>query len=392
MFWPALSMSSSRRSSTRSKGILTPPVWRSMTASKQSTPCVSLISAEPEQGAPLASAITNLPAPRVSDGPTSDMLLTERPSGILQDPVPPDPDVKGNLSDLAATSLPTAEARRGQSDVAPLQGNPKVASDSFANVSSPEQMAMVSAEVISPTEVPPPTPSSLSTSQSSQSSPRRTTWFGSLSRSKGKEKASALVEAHGGKAKDEGTCRSNSETPVIDTTPIPSNFSSPMDAEAPTAAQAAGETAVNDSESLHSQPQTISQQTQTQTRGWLSSSAPPTTPKSPIPLDLSSASVTSSLDEELPELRPPLPVPIQAIVNSDDADRRRLSSLNSSTSRFILSIPLLGRPKIPLDQVVAVSMAGEFGKNNQSHPPNWTSTSKIGSEHSQMFSIYMCIH
>lgn len=34
---------------------------------------------------------------------------------------------------------------------------------------------------------------------------------------------------------------------------------------------------------------------------------------------------------------------------------RTLSSLNPSTSRFTLSIPLLGRPKIPLDKAVAVA-------------------------------------
>ncbi|KAI0776534.1 hypothetical protein BD413DRAFT_468819 [Trametes elegans] len=57
-------------------------------------------------------------------------------------------------------------------------------------------------------------------------------------------------------------------------------------------------------------------------------------------------------------------IPPQAIVESQvtkTADRKpSISSLNPSTSRFTLKLPLLGRPKIPLEQAVAVAQAEDI--------------------------------
>ncbi|RPD58648.1 hypothetical protein L226DRAFT_466538 [Lentinus tigrinus ALCF2SS1-7] len=81
----------------------------------------------------------------------------------------------------------------------------------------------------------------------------------------------------------------------------------------------------------------------------------------------SNATSISSIDEEVPKPRctgidgsTPIISP-QAIVESQDqktADRKpSISSLNPTTSRFTLRLPLLGRPKVPLDQAVASAQA-----------------------------------
>lgn len=49
------------------------------------------------------------------------------------------------------------------------------------------------------------------------------------------------------------------------------------------------------------------------------------------------------------------------LVATGDSVNQRLSSLNPSTSRFSLSIPLLGRPKVPLDKALAVAQASGVG-------------------------------
>ncbi|KAH9852870.1 hypothetical protein C2E23DRAFT_729846 [Lenzites betulinus] len=57
-------------------------------------------------------------------------------------------------------------------------------------------------------------------------------------------------------------------------------------------------------------------------------------------------------------------VPAQAVVESQGAKtaerKPSISSLNPSTSRFTLKLPLLGRPKIPLEQAVAVAQAEDI--------------------------------
>lgn len=58
--------------------------------------------------------------------------------------------------------------------------------------------------------------------------------------------------------------------------------------------------------------------------------------------------------EERPEERPAQPILEQGPIEGDGTiRRRRLSSLNPSSSRFTLSIPLLGRAKVPLGEAMA---------------------------------------
>jgi hypothetical protein len=82
------------------------------------------------------------------------------------------------------------------------------------------------------------------------------------------------------------------------------------------------------------------------------------------------ASIPSSLDEEVPKLAvaaaatpPNTPGPASVMQqHHTGGSSAKLSSLNPSTSRFTLSIPLLGRPKMPLDQAVAVVVAEDGRK------------------------------
>lgn len=58
------SMSSSRRSSRSSRSN---PSWRSVSVSQSSAPTISLVFGQPEQGAPLAAAISKFPAPKLCE-------------------------------------------------------------------------------------------------------------------------------------------------------------------------------------------------------------------------------------------------------------------------------------------------------------------------------------
>ncbi|KAG5651798.1 hypothetical protein H0H81_007357 [Sphagnurus paluster] len=101
-------------------------------------------------------------------------------------------------------------------------------------------------------------------------------------------------------------------------------------------------------------------------RSWLYSSPVPADPTPP-------KSIPASIDEEVPPLvagSPPMspgvvvPSPSPG-ATSENGGRQKLLSLNPSSSRFMISIPLLGRPKVPLDQVpVEDGKAGEQDKQS----------------------------
>jgi len=73
------------------------------------------------------------------------------------------------------------------------------------------------------------------------------------------------------------------------------------------------------------------------------------------------ASVLSPLDEDVPKLLPVKlsPTAPSAALRSSDTSQSALT-LNHSTSRFTLSIPLLGRPKLPLEQTVAAAQRDDI--------------------------------
>lgn len=74
----------------------------------------------------------------------------------------------------------------------------------------------------------------------------------------------------------------------------------------------------------------------------------------------------TSLDDAVPKLAvlTPANTPQPPSVLHNAADNS-LSSLNPSNSRFTLGLPLLGRPKVPLDQVVkAVAVGGDEARKS----------------------------
>ena len=98
----------------------------------------------------------------------------------------------------------------------------------------------------------------------------------------------------------------------------------------------------------------------------------PPTPSSPADNLRSATTSISSVDEEVPRLASTglglessalTITPQHAVVEPQDANLKAagrkpsVSSLNPSTSRFTLRLPLLGRPKIPLEQAVASAQA-----------------------------------
>jgi hypothetical protein len=73
------------------------------------------------------------------------------------------------------------------------------------------------------------------------------------------------------------------------------------------------------------------------------------------------ASVLSPLDEDVPKLSPVKlsPATPSTVLQSSDTSQSTLT-LNHSASRFTLSIPLLGRPKLPLEETVAAAQRDDI--------------------------------
>lgn len=187
--------------------------------------------------------------------------------------------------------------------------------------------------------------------------PSSSSWFGSLSRGKGRSTMAKVKEAQQNVSPKNPAPPSIPElnTPLVQVQPP----TPPQPQEVPSA-----EPTIE--ESQPTSPQSIPAHQQTK-RPWFSSSparhrGSPTTPS-----PLHETSIPSSIDEEVPSLsNVTLPGPavsaisaVQPTSNGDSISRQRLSSLNPSTSRFTLSIPLLGRPKVPLGQVAAAVHSAE---------------------------------
>ncbi|KZT21741.1 hypothetical protein NEOLEDRAFT_1072918 [Neolentinus lepideus HHB14362 ss-1] len=85
------------------------------------------------------------------------------------------------------------------------------------------------------------------------------------------------------------------------------------------------------------------------------------------------SSVASSIDNEVPQIAPrspPTEPPPQATVQpAPDTPSPKISSLNPATSRFTLTLPLLGRPKVPLEKAVAAAQAEDVRDPNSPKEP-----------------------
>lgn len=192
-----------------------------------------------------------------------------------------------------------------------------------------------------------------------ESSVGRSSWFGSLGRARGKENAAKITQLQGA-----GTPKSTADASAFTTSLVDATvsfFSPEVTVVPPTPPQP--QSAPKPSETPPSIPRAIPSSPKHK-RSWFAASSPTpsrpgASPTSPSPLN-SSTSIASSLDEEVPELSnlavPPAISPplVHGPAGGDESTvRGRLNSLNPSTSRFTISLPLLGRSKIPWDQVVA---------------------------------------
>ncbi|KAL1738783.1 hypothetical protein HDZ31DRAFT_78087, partial [Schizophyllum fasciatum] len=187
--------------------------------------------------------------------------------------------------------------------------------------------------------------------------PPKRSWFGSLSRSRGVKLASQPPA---------GTDTADSSLPTNSELPADTHQSSQLAASSPVSSAIP-----NDVEPDTARPVTAVEVTAEPARpsaprapssdATIRRSAPQPIPPAPI---MMRTSTLSSVDSQVPSL-PNSPMAAGydelAVASSGLRDnQRRLaempvtssSGLNPSSSRFMLSLPLLGRPKVPLEQVV----------------------------------------
>ncbi|KAG6897258.1 hypothetical protein C0992_003042 [Termitomyces sp. T32_za158] len=223
--------------------------------------------------------------------------------------------------------------------------------DRLEDVSSPSQEARAELVSTAPSiNITASTPT-LSTSEprpsplpDSPTPSRKPSWFGSLSRARGRAKADQLQPRAITSIEPVGAAEPN---------PPPAAPAVNPPATAPIDAAAMPLPPSQPPTPIPSPPRPVPRQP-TSKRSWFSSPLPHTPERT--------SSAPSSIDEEVPTIATftplsssPTSIATHAVVTSPSNDhttgRPRLSSLNPSTSRFTLSIPLLGRPKVPIDQV-----------------------------------------
>ncbi|PBK59583.1 hypothetical protein ARMSODRAFT_966825 [Armillaria solidipes] len=401
---------SSRRSShstrTRTSSTARPPSWRTLSLSKGTAAArVSLVHAEPERGhGAFGSAIDGLPSSPKRNGRLSRDIGAgvAGPSGLSyeQKNSPSSPQESGteemkatvptnSLTPIPSTSATVAPPTVPGNDQAPPPAvlvetdtststpttNPDAQPEDTlephaGNDDTPPEAITVPAPAQSVGTIPFPT---------IPSSPPRTSWFGSLGRSRGREKAKesrVFVESNLREASsriDEDTVMRDSshEQQDCDTKDVLEPPKSEEDKPQPLTVPEV-ETSAIPTPSL---PQPMpSQPVDTATasrRSWFGATVSASPP--------SARSIPSSIDEDVPALstsplRSPESPPKRPRVESvSDGKRARLDSLNPSSSRFTISIPLLGRPKVPLEEAMA-SAPAVMDPHAQSDEPDGTDT------------------
>jgi hypothetical protein len=353
---------------------------------RRAPPSVSFVFAEPEQGAPLQSAATKLPPAAYNN----DNIMRKRErlesTSTLRD------DDKDSASISGASIKRIRVGTQAGASVDSLQS----AQDATQSPPEPEPYRTAQWEGLvtetpkstSPDVALPPTQTlnipfpTTKSSTAPKPSPTGSSWFRSLSMSKGMDSAPKVISLDEGPNKDdvrsEGQPVPAADAIVSQTPAEPKPAAATPDTEPP----------------AHYPPQQIPVQSQAH-RGWFSPSPSSPTPPPPPPKSRPSvspitprppnshshstsvASIPSSIDEEVPKLSvltpPNTPGPVNVMQNAGEGSSK-LSSLNPSTSRFMLSIPLLGRPKIPLDRAVAVVVAGGSQKGQSDETVQGTGT------------------
>ncbi|GLB45672.1 hypothetical protein LshimejAT787_2600050 [Lyophyllum shimeji] len=390
-------MSSSGRSS-RSVRSPKPGVWRTVSISKISAATsLTYVFAEPEQGSPLAPAASKLPAASSSRSITN--INTAESSSRLCS--------RGSMSSLPGRGANDGESQglesrehavvttRGSSSSSP-QASTSTTPMPLAEpqqTSDAESTRTIGAPSIAVTTVdaggnPSSIPFPSAERTTAKHSPRKSSWFGSLSRGKGKDKAAKIDLRAPTPSENTSTPTSPPTEPLSAASPASQPSATTVEAPAPQSASPTPPAASSEPSSTPVTPapppespvpatqSAPSAQTPSidisppppQTpprRSWFYSSiqASPSSPapRAEIPASQppSSHSIPSSIDEEVPALStvtPPTSLPASPSIvtspsiqsqNEGGSGRARLSSLNPTTSRYTLSIPLFGRPKGP---------------------------------------------
>ncbi|KAI0692240.1 hypothetical protein C8T65DRAFT_745222 [Cerioporus squamosus] len=347
------------------------PKWQSsLSTPKRQKPAtaVSVVFAQPEQGARLASAIDRLPAVSIDDAASlmsessrkrerlnsnaSSFMSRVEPRSDSQPTRPEGGDIARKRSKLSTDDAPMeGDLARNAQSVPGSAANPVDLTQSpkpMDGVTEPPAptheakedggQATQPQDVAAPTPpqdaapVPFPSVDPQRTVRATKSTPARSSWFGfSRSRRASNDSASTAQPAAGDSSAQPATVApAPSEPPSLSSSTFRPLHGQRLLSRRP----------------LHIQYSPPNQRMN------------------------SNATSISSIDEEVPrpraanmDGRAPIMAP-QAVVESQDskaADRKpSISSLNPTTSRFTLRLPLLGRPKIPLDQAVASAQAEDI--------------------------------
>ncbi|KAG1727263.1 uncharacterized protein EDB91DRAFT_1164267 [Suillus paluster] len=333
------------------------PRWKRMIAMKKSSiPSISLVFGEAQQVSSSQTAAEKLPQILRKASPNSTCSISEARSeqSLEEIPVSASVDQPAIAHEAGQLDVPTTRAQcasllaaEGSHPIpTPPSKSDMTVVQSGASAVSVDSTAPVSSD---PSD---PLPRDISVATSSQKS----SWFASWTRGKGEGLPDSGVETTrrptsvqaSGKGSSMFSETVHSETPTVslvsklpilsiteDGQPVRESIPTPtLPQDIPTR--------------LHSNyPLTTSPHS----ASYSSSSSPAAHHSRP-----GTAPTPSPLDEDVPKLPPAKlsPASPSTVLRSGDASHSTLT-LNHSTSRFTLSIPLLGRPKLPLEQTVAAA-------------------------------------
>ncbi|KNZ76175.1 hypothetical protein J132_11294 [Termitomyces sp. J132] len=306
---------------------------------------------KPEHGSPLASAKSNLPVIKTFSldeldvKEDEDQIVTAMVGQkIVRDQQAATQEDAPLLADLPNPASTEREDSR-QDNVA-SQGNASLLPEETPEAESlaTELVPVAPSINITASSLTTSIPESIPFPSADTPSPRKPSWFGSLSRAKGRAKADQLHR----RAVTSVERSSTNVTATDLNAPLPITPAAHPPATTPIDATVMPLPLSQPPTPIPSPPQAVPRHP-TSKRSWFSSPRPPTPERT--------NSVPSSIDEEVPFLAvfpslssSPTSIATPTIVTSPSSDtasgRPRLSSLNPSTSRFALSIPLLGRPKV----------------------------------------------
>ncbi|KAF8583529.1 hypothetical protein K439DRAFT_1634370 [Ramaria rubella] len=383
-------MSSRHSSISRSN----PRRWRSPTKSTEPQPSVSLVFAEPERDP-------------ISGGSAAAVLLPTQKSSeaVNTESSPPSNHAQRDAASSLRRASQVSLNKRMSGSAVPYDVDP-VAADATGTTAKGEDASMSSTTPI------PPGPSTLAPEpnrkQASRQTSQRAGWFSSL----GRRSQVPPMESKDEPMKAAETTGPSEQASKVDSSPSTSYPRSGSAADSTHSLPAAIPFPATTSDPEH-------KQTEVKTRpanggGWFSSASSIPGSGAPLesivsspvlpsiePRELSSPQdipqrksanaessghpsptkntpIISSVDDRVPvplTFSPPSSLPLLPSVRPRERTNSNLSTLNPSSSRFVLSMPLLGRPKVPLEQVVA-HVERERGASNPPRTPEMSSTTQ----------------